>query len=293
MIPLLLFPVIAVLLVLLAGRSDPARDPRLSVLTLVLLAVFPLSIFLPKAGILPVDVMDRGEAGLPWQQYLIGLWVIGGMVSFVRLTLAAKIVFSWCKRSSPAGWATESVEIRQVPGLSGPMATGVWRKLILVPDAWAKWPDATRRMILEHELAHHRRCDPLWRWIAELACVAQGGNPLVIWISRRLALQCEFACDASVLSQGSREEDYARLLCEFAMDGAPAGPVLAMAATSSLESRVRRLMKPQQNRGNVAIITLIGLTLALAGALAVLGPTAPEPTDAELRWSANPFPGER
>ncbi len=57
-------------------------------------------------------------------------------------------------------------------------------------------------------------------------------------------------------------------------------------------------MKPRENHGSVALVILITLTLAFAGALATFGPSQREDApvsaeDVELRWSANPFPGEK
>ncbi|MES2657865.1 MAG: M56 family metallopeptidase [Verrucomicrobiota bacterium] len=297
MTAILLFSAIAALLVFLAGRGDQARDPRLTVLALVLLAVFPFSVFLPKAAILPISSVGEGSSGFPWLKVILGIWFAGFLTASVRLGLAAKGISNWRKRSSLIA-EIDGVEIRRLDGLRGPVAAGVIRPVIFVPENWSEWPEENRRMVLEHELAHHRRRDPLWRWIAEIACAVHGCNPLVIWISRRLTMQCEYACDAMVLRNGARPGDYARLLCEFAADRAPAGPVLAMAVASSLESRVRRLMKPRENHGSVALVILITLTLAFAGALATFGPSQREDApvsaeDVELRWSANPFPGEK
>ena len=297
MIAILLFSAIAALLVFLAGRGDQARDPRLTVLALVLLVVFPLSVFLPKAAVVPVPSMVVESSGFSWLDLALGLWLLGFLVASVRLGLAARGLAIWRKQSIRVA-NVGGVEIRQLEGLRGPVAAGVIRPVIFVPSNWNEWSDDTRRIVLEHELAHHRRRDPLWRWVAEIACAVHGCNPLVIWISRRLTLQCEYACDAMVLNRGTLPDEYARLLCRFAEDRAPPGPALAMAVASTLESRVRRLMKPSDPAGAAMLAVLITLTLAFAGALATFGPALHDsaPVSAEeidMRWSADPFPGEK
>ena len=297
MISILLFTAISALLVFLAGRGDQARDPRLTVFVLILLVVFPLTIFLPKTGILPVLPMVKAASGIPWLKILLGLWAGGFLLTSVRLMLAARGITSWRKRSLSAG-NVGGVEIRQLDGLLGPVAAGVFRPVIFVPREWMDWSPDTRRMVLAHELAHHRRRDPLWRWIAEIAIAIHGGNPLVIWISRRMILQFEFACDALVLGAGENRSDYARLLCDFSQARIPAGPVLAVAGASTLEYRVRRLVKSHPNSGSTSVFLLIAITVAVAGTLAIFGPashTGNAPVsveEVELRWSANPFPGE-
>ncbi|RYD18650.1 MAG: M56 family metallopeptidase, partial [Verrucomicrobiaceae bacterium] len=225
MIAMLTFSAVAALLVYLAGRGDAARDPRLTLVALGLLAVFPvLWFFLPKVGVLPAGAGSAtgGEgSGISWLWIAGAVWAAGFSYGAVRLVLAARGISGWRMRSVLSG-SEDGVEIRRLDGLRGPVAAGVFRKVVFVPAAWETWPHETRRMVMEHELAHHRRRDPLWRWIAEIACVVNGCNPLVTWMARRLAEQCEYACDAEVLSRGGvTARDYARLLCDFAESGAP------------------------------------------------------------------------
>lgn len=295
MIGILLFTVISALFVFLAGRGDQARDPRLTVAVLVLLALFPLSVFLPKTEILPAAELGSSISRFPWHRLILSLWAMGFLVASIRLISAARGIARWRRNSTGVGTAG-GVEIRQLEGLAGPVAAGVFRPVIFVPGNWMEWSVATRRMVLAHELAHHRRRDPLWRWIAEIAVAVHGCNPLVIWISRRMTLQFEFACDAHVLGAGVDRRDYARLLCDFSQARVPSGPVLAVASISTLESRVRRLVKPQASRGSASVLFLIALTMAVAGALAAFGPVSRNGSasesaeDVDLRWSANPFP---
>jgi beta-lactamase regulating signal transducer with metallopeptidase domain len=186
-------------------------------------------------------------------------------------------------------------------GLRGPVAAGVWRRFVLVPGDWYEWTASARQMVLAHELTHHRRCDPLCRWVAELACAVNWFNPAVVWMARRLAMQCEFACDAAVVQGGVEARTYARLLCDCAEERTPRGLLLAMADAPALESRVRRLVQPAGPLSGWVAGCFIALTLVAAGTLAVLGPGPPPnltpvevftPHEVATRWSANPFPGD-
>ena len=297
MIAMLLFSAAAALLVFLAGRKDMARDPRLTVLALALLAVFPLLLaVVPKFAVLPRPVASVERSGFPWQDILLLLWGVGFLTTTLRLGFAAWGISKW-RRNSLLLERVDRVEIRQLSGLRGPVAAGVIRPVIFVPLEWSEWPDETRRIVLNHELAHHRRRDPLWRWIAGIACAVNGGNPLVSWMVRRLTVQCEFACDAMVLQKGVAVRAYANLLCDFAQARPPSGPVLAMAASSTLESRVQRLLNPRPQKGAVGLMVLSGLILTLAALLPMLGSgkiaSAPVSQDEiQLRWAADPFPGE-
>lgn len=297
MIAILTFSVIAALLVFLAGRRDQARDPRLTVLVLGLLAAFPLLwLLLPKYGVLPVTSDAAAATGFPWMELMIVIWAAGFLIKSVKLVIAAREIARW-RNLSVLMERRGEVEVRRLEGLRGPVAAGVFRPVIFVPETWSDWSGKCRRMVLEHEMTHHIRRDPLWRWVAEIACAVNGGNPLVSWITRRLTMQCEVACDAQVLKNGVSVSDYARLLCDFA-ENVPSGKLaLAVSASSSLEDRVRRLMTPRSPLGSASVILLVTITIGIAGALALFT-AAPEVTsvsaeEVDLRWSANPFPGEK
>jgi beta-lactamase regulating signal transducer with metallopeptidase domain len=304
MIAMLTFSGIAAAAVWLAGRRDAARDPRLTTLCLALVVVFPLlGAWLPKLPLLPAATLAGGReaadgAGI---NLLRGLWAIGFAVAALRLLLASREITRWRARSEPVTWVAR-VEIRMLAGLRGPVAAGVWQRVVFVPVGWNEWTASARQMVLDHELTHHRRHDPLWRWVAELACAVNWFNPAVAWMARRLAVQCEFACDAAVLRGGVAAGAYARLLCDCAEPRTQRGPMLAMADCAALECRVRRLVKPAGPVRGWVVACFIALTLAAAATLALLGPAPPPdpppgtvftPLEIETRWSANPFPGER
>lgn len=163
MMTMLLFSVVAAALVFLAGRGDKARDPRLTVAALLLLALFPLmAVGLPKAAIISTTGSVTDAGGVPWKGFLYLIWAAGSLIGVLRLGLAARGISNWRKRSTLLDHI-DGVEIRRLPGLRGPVAAGVVKPVIFVPPVWDSWSDDARRIVLEHELTHHRRRDPLWR----------------------------------------------------------------------------------------------------------------------------------
>jgi len=298
MIPAITFSIIAAGLVFLAGRKDAARDPRLTVLLLVLSAMFPLmAAMLPKIGILPAAGGLVGEAGFPWGMVLLGIWVLGFVMAAGRLIVAASGLQRWRKRAVEVG-RVDGVAICELENLRGPVAAGVFKRVIFVPASWSEWPEESRRVVLAHELAHHRRRDPLWRLLAELACAVHWYHPLVRWMARRFTMQCEYACDAIVLRKGIDAKAYARVLCDFAEVRSLSPLALSLAEKSELESRVRRMLVPAGGASGKALLVLGGLGLVVACSLAMIGRQtindAPVPAvEIQLRLTADPFPGER
>ena len=297
MIPILTFSTIAAALVFLAGRKDAARDPRLTVLLLILLGLFPLmNLVMPEIVMLPSHGAAADPEGESWMRHLPLIWSIGFTIALMRLTQAFVVLHRWKKQSVEVD-RIDGVSIRELKGSHGPVAAGVWSPVIFVPESWRDWPAANRRIVLEHELAHHRRRDPLWRLLAELACAVHWYHPLAHWMKHRFIMQCEYACDARVLGKGIDPRAYASVLCDFACDRSPSPLAPAMAETSSLESRVRRMLKPSGalSATNLALLGLLGVVSACT--LAMIGrPTQKSPdittTETELRWTANPFPAE-
>ena len=288
---------VAAALVYLAGRRDQARDPRLTTVVLALSAAAPLlAATLPKLAILPADIHGAvGETGsLP---ACIGwIWLAGATAGLARLLLAAIGLQRW-RALSHAIRHDHGIEVRMLPGLSSPVAAGVFRKTIFVPDFSIDWTAATWRMVLAHERGHHLRQDPLRRWIAGLAVAVYWFNPLVWWMARRLEFQCECACDARVLGQGEDARAYGDLLCDMA-SSARCGPhAIAMAQQSSLEQRVKRLIRPTESTNPWVLFGMTATLLVSAAFATLVGPKSPPPPaygtrEIETRWSANPFPGE-
>ena len=291
MIATLAFSLIAAGLVLLAGRKDAARDPRLTLFLLILMALIPvMAEFVPKLAVLPAVPAE----GFAWGKWISGIWALGFVLFLARLSLAARGLGMWRKRSAKVG-EMDGVEIREVAGLRGPVAAGVLRKVVFVPETWSAWNEADREIVLRHELSHHRRRDPLWRLCAEIARSAMWWHPLAHWMANRFHLQCEYACDEAVVREGTDAKTYASLLCGLAEKHEHAPLALAMASPSSLQRRVVRMLSPAPRFGFLTFTLLAILGSATASALSVLGTKVPAIGEAEarLRLTADPFPGER
>jgi len=225
---------------------------------------------------------------------LLSIWMLGFLISIAKLIWSSRAITGWRKMSDGIG-KIDGIELRQLAGIRGPMAAGVFRKIIFVPVDWSDWDDTKREWAMAHELSHHRRKDPLRRWIAGFAVAVNWFNPFVRWMVRRLLIQCEFACDEAVLKQGAKRESYATLLCDLAEEKSPHGPVLAMAEPSGLEVRVRRIMKRSGNAEEMGTSWLILFAVSAAGLLAILGAeqiAGYTQKEIDLRRSADPFPGK-
>ena len=296
MIWILTFSVISTWLVSLAGRKDVRCDPRLTTLLLGLLAVFPLmQAWMPKMVFISATPAPA-ESAWPWGKIIFYIWATGFLLASTRLAVSYIGLRRWFSRSHLVD-RIANVEVRSLFGLKSPVAAGILRPLIFVPETWHDWSVDCKNLVIEHELAHHRNRDPLRRLIAEIARTIHWYNPMVHWMSQRLAMQCEYACDEAVLKNGRDAKSYARVLCDFAEARPTSALALAMASQSSLESRIIKMMTPGKTVGTTTLILLACAGLGAACALSMISrgnqaTPSLSSEEVELRWSANPFPAE-
>jgi beta-lactamase regulating signal transducer with metallopeptidase domain len=101
------------------------------------------------------------------------------------------------------------------PAVGTPMAGGVWRPAIFLPESARTWNVERRTVVLAHEIAHLAAHDPLRHVAARLAVALYWFHPLV-WIAlRRLRIEAERACDDAVLRE-AEGVDYAEQLVQLA-----------------------------------------------------------------------------
>jgi beta-lactamase regulating signal transducer with metallopeptidase domain len=147
-----------------------------------------------------------------------------------------------------------------------PSALGVLRPVILVPaSAFTALAVPELEAILAHELAHVKRNDFLVNLLQSAAETLLFYHPAVWWVSHRIRVERENACDdLAVLASGDAAL-YARALVGLEQ-GRSALPHLAAASTGgSLLDRVRRLLTPQAVRAD-RLPPSIAAALALVAA---------------------------
>jgi beta-lactamase regulating signal transducer with metallopeptidase domain len=172
------------------------------------------------------------------------------------------------------------------PSVVTPIVIGGPRAMILVPGDWDHWPVGDRRDALLHELSHLAQRDDWAKWCEELIRIPLFFHPLVAWLLARLEQERELRCDLAVIAQGTRPEQYGRLLLAMAQRPGRLRPILGCVRSSpvilpflrnvTLTARMEQLMterkpmsqKPRQFRFPTRVT--LGV-LALAQAIVVGG----------------------
>ena len=231
---------------------------------------------------------------------LLGLAWLAGVACSLFALAAGLGRLAWLAARSDrvldAKWTVPAHEIAQAYGVFRPVVLlqsqhptllvtwgARWPKVIL-PRGAQEWTDDRIRVVLCHELAHIGRRDWLVQMTAELLRSAYWFNPLV-WIAcRRLRQESEHACDDAVLNAGIRGTDYATHLLDLARAAIASrpdrhSPALAIARPSSLERRIRVMLKSGRNRVPLSRAAAFAVAFVWLGAAsAVAGFGMPERT---------------
>jgi hypothetical protein len=161
------------------------------------------------------------------------------------------------------------IELRVSGRISGPLAMGIFRSLILLPVSTLTALNAEQlEVVLAHELAHIRRADYLWNMLQSMIETLFFFHPAVWWVSNKLREQRELCCDDVALACCSdplvyatallrlEEQRSSRLHLAMALDGHQ--------TTSGLRARIVRILgEAPQGRREIAPLSLVGVCAML------------------------------
>jgi beta-lactamase regulating signal transducer with metallopeptidase domain len=246
-----------------------------------------------------VALLSAGGPALPrfpadTQRGIVLVWLAGVLVFSVRLAgnwAAAETLRRRGVTEPEEPWAERVARIARRMGLARPVrllastrvtvpaAFGVLSPVILVPvAAFTALPVRSLEALLAHELAHIRRHDYLVNLAQSLAEALFFYHPAVWWVSHRLRVERENACDdMAVLAVGS-VTIYARALLDLE-ETRPEAPVPSVAANgSTLSDRVFRLLLHPKSAGRGP--RLVPAAIAAAALAAVYPAARPRPAEA-------------
>jgi len=224
---------------------------------------------------------DRFTSAVPW---LVLLWLAGALA--LTLRLAGGWVLAERLRREPAGslardWretlarlarqlrVSRPVRLCESALVEVPTVIGHLRPVILVPvSALTNMSAPQLEALLAHELAHIRRHDYLFNLLQSVVEVVLFYHPAVWWLSARVRVEREHACDDLAVSVTGDVLVYARALTTLETLRARKNTrALAVAADGgSLMQRIQRLIKTQPANASGARSTHLG---ALASVVAV------------------------
>jgi beta-lactamase regulating signal transducer with metallopeptidase domain len=168
-----------------------------------------------------------------------------------------------------------SIRIVRSPEVRGPLAFGIFDRVIAVPADFDKsYSDCERRLALDHELSHHRSGDLVANLAAFIVLCLQWFNPLA-WVAHAaFRFDQEAACDARVLDKANAGDriEYGRAIAKAASGRA----LLFASALDRRHTLKRRLSSmfsnPTQGRrlaGRLMLLVTVAVALPLTATRAI------------------------
>ena len=238
---------------------------------------------IPHAVQAPVPVSK--STGPAWPFWFLLVWAAGAVFALDQMCIGAIAMYFARRRSMPfadrdllaclshALDLNRDVDVLEDPRTSMPVAYGIFRPAVFLPEGAADWPEERRRLVLLHELAHIRRGDTITHFVSRFALCLHWWNPAAWMAWRGFLKERERAADDLVLEAGARASEYANELLEVARSMQPRHAsgyaAIAMARRSQLEGRLLAILDPATRRRAPRRLT------ALAAAILAVVLTAP------------------
>jgi beta-lactamase regulating signal transducer with metallopeptidase domain len=166
--------------------------------------------------------------------------------------------------------AGRNVALKTLPTVPSSFVLGFLHPVILVPTEQMELSEAEQ--ILRHELAHVRRRDDWANLLQHFILAAFPFHPAVWWISRRLSLEREIACDDYVLQSSAQPRAYALLLANLAARMQRCPPMLAPGASNNktqLQQRIDMILNTRRNTSPRLAATRLTFMASAAALFAV------------------------
>jgi TonB family protein len=215
------------------------------------------------------EITTTGSGASHGPDWPVALWISGAFLVLLPALTGRLLLIRTMRRARPACDESWLVLVRELahelgmrrpprllimPGRVMPLAFGLIRPAILLPEECSEWTAMRKRIVLLHELMHVRRRDGVWQLFANIITALWWFQPMTWLARRRLRQASEEACDAQVLAAGVRPSDYATQLVDIARKsqlGLLSRAAICMARKDELEPRLVRILTPQARTGSM------------------------------------------
>ncbi|MFL6769684.1 MAG: M56 family metallopeptidase [Sphingomicrobium sp.] len=218
-----------------------------------------------------------------WPTVLLTLWLgIAAGLFAARILAFRRDRAVIMEGSTDLDWIG-SILIVQSPDVRGPLAFGIFDRVIALPaDFFDSYAPHERGLALEHELSHHRSGDLVANFFAFVLLCLQWFNPLA-WVAHAaFRFDQEAACDARVLDKAKAHDraDYGRAIAKAA-----SGRALLFASALDRRNTLHRRLKsmltnPTAGRrltGRLMVLATVAVAMPLTATRAISYVDVPAP----------------
>ena len=187
----------------------------------------------PSREISQAIASEAWSDAVSFASVLMLAWGVGVFWRIAITALQWKVLRRWRRSSAPSSneclaklfrdererlGVGALVRLGISPNAEGPLLTGIWRPLVILPAGIEEqFGERELRIMLAHELLHVKRHDLAWNWLPTVAGWLFFFHPFVWLATRRWCEAQEAACDEALIQgQVTGPADYGRLLVKLA-----------------------------------------------------------------------------
>lgn len=197
------------------------------------------------------------------------LWLIGAIalmllnvVRYARLNIKIRKTGEVISCPEISEYTDRKINVRIWKNVASPFMTGIFRPTLVL----SKMELSSEQLhnILRHEMMHFKRHDILYKWFAEFVKCVHWFNPMVWYVSKQIAAECEISCDMSVTKNmtDSEEMSYINTILSLLPTGKSKQIPLTTQMASSKKILKRRFIMIRNKKTTSRFMSIISAVIA-------------------------------
>lgn len=197
------------------------------------------------------------------------LWLTGAIalmllnaVRYVRLNIKIRKTGEVISCPETREYTDRKINVRVWENVASPFMTGIFRPTLILPKTELSGEQLDN--ILRHEMTHFKRHDILYKWFAELVKCIHWFNPMVWYVSKQIASECEISCDMAVTKNmtDSEEMSYINTILSLLPTGKSKQLPLTTQMASSKNILKRRFIMIRNKKTTSRFMSVISAVIA-------------------------------
>ena len=198
------------------------------------------------------------------------VWLIGAIalmllnvVRYVRLNIKIRKNGEVISCPETREYTDRRINVRIWENVASPFITGIFRPMLILPKTELSGEQLDN--ILRHEMTHFKRHDILYKWFAEFVKCIHWFNPVVWYVSKQIAAECEISCDMSVTKNmsGSEEMSYVSTILSLLPTGKSKQLPLTTQMASSKKFLKRRFIMIKNKKTTSRFMSVLSAVIAV------------------------------
>ncbi len=198
------------------------------------------------------------------------VWLIGAIalmllnvVRYVRLNIKIRKNGEVISCPETREYTDRRINVRIWENVASPFMTGVFRPTLILPKMELSGEQLDN--ILRHEMTHFKRNDILYKWFAEFVKCVHWFNPMVWYVSKQIASECEISCDMAVTKNmtDSEEMSYVSTILSLLPTGKSKQLPLTTQMASSKKFLKRRFIMIKNKKTTSRFMSVLSAVIAV------------------------------